>query len=82
MIKNKDRYPDAEWLPESEVRVIGDMGGVPLVLVGFEVGFEAGQKMPLVARSRTDNPETEELSATPLYELMKAQDPISITESF
>lgn len=80
MITNKDRFPDVDFLPESEIRQIGTIGGFPLVLVGFETGFAEGQKNPIVARSYSSDPTSEDLFATPLVELMTSQDPIAITE--
>lgn len=80
MITNKDRYPGADWLPADKVRQVGTIGGMPLVLVGFDVTAEADQKMPLVARSYASEPTSEELFATPLEEMMSSQDIIEITE--
>lgn len=81
MIRNKDRYPDAEWLPESKQRVIGTVGSSNLVLLGFEPGFTAGQKMPLIATSSASDFLAEDLHAAPLSSLLTmVQDPVNITE--
>lgn len=65
-VSNSDRFPDVDFLPPDQFKVIGDVEGTPLVLIGREQGTEA----PVVARSRTDDPTTESLFAVPLYELM------------
>ena len=80
-ITNRDRHPYVDWVSDEEIRKIGDIGGIPLVLVGFEDGLE-GRKSPVVAHSYSSDPLTEELHAIPIYELMNAQDPITITEGF
>lgn len=80
-ITNRERHPYVDWVSDEEIRKIGDIGGIPLVLLGFEDGLE-GKKSPVVARSYASNPLTEELFAIPIYELMNSQDPITITEEF
>jgi hypothetical protein len=65
-VSNRDRFPDVEFLPDAEIRAIGDVEGITLVLVGREQGSNA----PVVARAYTDNPTSEDLHAVPLYELM------------
>lgn len=66
-IINRDRYPDVDFLPDSEIKPIGTCEGVRLVLVGKEQGTNAD----VVAKSYSDefSPD-EELHATPLYELL------------
>ncbi len=72
-ISNKDRYPDIDFLSESEIRVIGDIGGIPLVLLGFE----QGTKSPVVSKD-----DEKDYFATPLYELIShSQDPVNIYEN-
>lgn len=80
MITNKDRYPEAKWLSDEQIRQVGTIGGMPLVLVGFDVTGEADQKMPLVSRSYASDPTSEELFASPLEEMLKSQEEIAITE--
>lgn len=80
MITNKDRYPEAKFLPDDKVRQVGTIGGMPLVLVGYDVTGEADQKMPLVSRSYASDPTSEDLFATPLEEMLKSQEVITITE--
>jgi hypothetical protein len=65
-ITNRDRFPEVDFLPDSEIRAIGDVEGIKLVLVGRFQGVDA----PVVAKSYTDDPTTEELFAMPLYELL------------
>ena len=78
MIVNRDRFPDVDFLPEAEIRKIGTVGKTTLVLVGREQGTDA----PIVSRSYTADPTTEELFAFPLYTLLNGQDPIDIPEPF
>ncbi len=77
-IKNRDRFPDVDWLEPDEIKQIGEIGGTPLVLIGWEQGWGA----PIVSCAYTADPASEELFAVPLYELQgHSQDPISITGS-
>ncbi|MBW4692210.1 MAG: hypothetical protein KME27_10635 [Lyngbya sp. HA4199-MV5] len=74
-IKNRDRFPDVDFLPDDQIKPVGDVGGVTLVLVGKEQGSDA----PVVALSRTDDPASEELSPVSLESLLKfSQDPINL----
>lgn len=75
-IVNRDRFPDVDFLPDGQIKPIGDVGGVTLVLVGRE----QGSKADVVARAYTDKPATENLFAMPLYELLNhSQDPVNLT---
>ncbi|NJR38542.1 MAG: hypothetical protein HC781_06445 [Leptolyngbyaceae cyanobacterium CSU_1_4] len=65
-IRNRDRFPDVDFLANAEIRAIGEVEGITLVLVGKEQGSDA----PVVARAYTDNFTSEDLHAVPLYELM------------
>jgi hypothetical protein len=65
-IKNKNRFPNVDWLPVSEYEVIGQKGSCPLLLIGrIQVSGE-----PIVATQRTDDIETAELGASVLDELI------------
>lgn len=76
-IVNRDRFPDVDFLPDGEIKPVGDVGGVTLVLVGSEQGTDA----PVVAKAYTDKPTSEELFAVPLYELLnQSQDSISLPD--
>lgn len=67
MITNRERYPDVDFLPDSEIRPIGTCEGTRLVLVGKEQGTGAD----VVAKSYTaEFSPDEELHATPLNELI------------
>jgi hypothetical protein len=66
-IKNRDRFPDIDFLPEDEQRIIGDAEGIPLVLLGTEQGSED----MIVARSYSDNFRTEELQPVSVSELLR-----------
>ena len=78
-IGNKDRNPDVDFLPDSEIRPIGTIGNQILLLVGIEQGSDA----LVVARANsTDNYFLEKLFAIPLYELLShVQDPVSIDKT-
>ncbi len=65
-VSNRDRFPDVEFLPDAEIRAIGDVEGTTLVLVGKELGSDA----IVVSRAYTDDFISEDLHAVPLYELM------------
>jgi hypothetical protein len=66
-------------LPQHEIRVIGDVGGVPLVLVGYE---RNNPQSPIVARSTSGDPQTDTLFAVPLSDLMvHSREPVTISES-
>ena len=75
-IGNKDRNPDVDFLPDSEIHPIGTIGNQILLLVGVERGSNA----LVVARANSaDNYFSEKLFAIPLYELLgHVQDPVSI----
>lgn len=66
-IKNRNRFPEVKFLPESEQRIIGDVEGVPLVLLGIEEGTDD----QIVARSYSSDFKSEELHAVSLSELMR-----------
>ena len=66
MITNRDRFPDVDFLPPDQFKIIGDVEGTPLVLIGREQGSDA----LVVSRTHTDDPATENLFAVPLYELL------------
>ncbi len=73
-IKNKDNFDDVDFLPDTDVRVVGDVGGIPLVILGFE----QGTKSPVVSRLIEGK---DYYFAIPLYELMShSQDSINISE--
>lgn len=78
-IKNKDRYPDADWLPEQ--KSIGTIEGRTLLLIGYEYApplVPNKADYPLVAIDRGED----SLFATPLYELVShTQGKIDITEA-
>lgn len=71
-IKNKERYPDIDWLDEA--KSVGDIGGIPLVLIGHEQGTDE----PILARDiRNDY-----YAPVSLSELTgHCQEPIKITGS-
>jgi hypothetical protein len=74
-ITNRDRYPNVEFLPDSEIKPVGDVGGTTLV----KVGTEEGTDVMVVARSYSQDPTTEDLFAVPLYELLNhSPDPVTI----
>jgi hypothetical protein len=74
-ITNKSRYLEVDFLPESEIRQIGDVGGTPLVILGFE----KGTKTPIISKDI----DGENYHAMPVYELIShSQEPINITERF
>ena len=66
MITNKDRFPEVDFLPDPEIRIIGLVGSDKLAIVGFEQGTDS----PVVAYARTNKPAKERLFAIPLYELL------------
>ncbi|HEY9781840.1 MAG TPA: hypothetical protein V6D09_17085 [Leptolyngbyaceae cyanobacterium] len=66
MITNRDRFPDVNFLEPNDFKIIGDVEGTPLVLIGREQGSDA----LVVSRTHTDDPKTENLFAVPLYELL------------
>jgi hypothetical protein len=73
-IKNKDSYPDCDFFDEENMQVIGDVGGVPLILIGRERGTNA----MIVARD--DRPY---FHGTFLEELIAhTQDNVNINEEF
>lgn len=73
-IKNKHRHPDVDFLPESEVKIIGTIGGLNLVLLGKQQGTGAD----VVAHAYTEDFTSEELFAVPLGELLAhSQDKIT-----
>lgn len=65
-IINRDRFPDVDFLPPDQFKIVGDADGTPLVLIGTERGSDAA----VVSRSQTPDPATEDLFAVPLYELL------------
>lgn len=76
-VTNRDRFPDVDWL--TDIKQVGDVGGTPLVLIGYAPGVDADQKQPVVARAYTSDPSTEDLFAVPLYELLNhSPDPVNI----
>ena len=76
-IKNRDRFPNVDFLPLDQQKIIGDAEGIPLVLVGKEQGTDA----PVVAKTYTSDFTAEDLHAVPAYELLNhAQGSITITE--
>lgn len=76
-ITNRDRFPDVIFLKDDQVKVVGKVGGTTLVLVGTEQGSDS----PVVSRSYTKNPASEDLFAVPLYELMShSQDSVVIDQ--
>lgn len=68
-VKNRDRYPDTEFdfLPDDEIRVVGTWGGENIVLLGYEKGSDE----PIIGIGHTDDPASEDLSASPIYDLYK-----------
>jgi hypothetical protein len=73
-IRNKDSYPDSDFFDEEDMQVIGDVGGVPLILIGRERGTRA----MIVARD--DRPY---FHGTFLEELIAhTQDNVNINEEF
>lgn len=65
-ISNRDRHPDVDFLPDSQIVSIGDVEGDTLV----KVGVQRGTDDLVVARSYTSSPATEKLFAVPLSELL------------
>lgn len=77
-ITNRDRFPNVKFLPDSEIKPVGDVGGTTLV----QVGTEEGTDVMVVARSYSQDPTTEDLFAIPLYELLNHSfEPITINET-
>lgn len=77
-IANRERFPDVNFLPDSKIKIIGDVGGVKLALIGKEMGTDA----PVVSRCQSD-PTKERLFAIPLYELLThSTEPVNIPEKF
>lgn len=78
VIQNRDKFPNVKFVPDSEIKQVGDVGGVPLVKVGVEEGTE----VMVVARAYTSDPGTEDLFAVPLYQLLShSPDPVNIYET-
>lgn len=78
MIKNRDRFPNVDFLPDDQQRIIGDVEGVPLVLLGTEQGTED----QIVARSYSSDFKSEELHAVSLSELLRfTQGAININDN-
>lgn len=76
-IKNRDRYPEVNFLADSDIRFIGDIGGIKLVLLGKE----QGTNFAVVARCYSVDLKSEELFAIPLGELIAhSQESINITD--
>lgn len=71
--------PDVDFLPDSEIRPIGNIGGTRLVLLGKE----QGTNVAVVSRSyTTEFDPNEEFFAIPLYELIgHSQESVEITEN-
>ncbi|MCC5636305.1 hypothetical protein LC593_10635 [Nostoc sp. CHAB 5844] len=78
MITNKDRYIDVDFLPDNEIRPIGNIGDTRLVLLGKEQGTNTA----VVSRSYSvEFDPNEKFFAVPLYELIShSQEPIELTE--
>lgn len=66
-IKNRDRFPNVDFLAIDQQRVIGSVEGVPLVLLGTEQGTDD----QIVARSYSSDFKTEDLHAVSLSELQR-----------
>ncbi|MEC4815032.1 MAG: hypothetical protein SAK29_17395 [Scytonema sp. PMC 1069.18] len=79
-IKNRDRYPDTgfDFLPDDEIRIVGTWGGKNIVLLGYEKGSDE----PIISIGRTNDPASEDLSASPVHDLYKFgyHSPIEFTE--
>jgi hypothetical protein len=66
-IVNRDRFPDVNFLPDDEIKLIGSCEGVSLMLIGHEQGSDA----LVVAKSNSKKFNSkEQLYAIPLYELL------------
>lgn len=65
-ITNRDRYPGSEFVAAEQIKPFVEIDGTIYLLVGYEDG---DKDTPLVARQPTDG--SENLHATPLYELVK-----------
>lgn len=65
-VVNRDRYPDDEFLPQSKLRQVGFTEGEKLILVGYE----AGTKAAIVAKTTEENFKSADLVASYLYELV------------
>lgn len=65
-ITNRDRYPGSTFLSAAEIKPFVEVDSNIYLLVGYEDG---DKDTPLVARQPTDG--SEELHATPMYELLK-----------
>jgi hypothetical protein len=77
-ITNRDRFPDVDFLPDNQIKLVGSVGSTTLVLVGHEQGSDS----LVVAKSYAADPTKEDLFAVPLYELMShSQDAVNITDS-
>ncbi|MBD2159471.1 hypothetical protein H6F46_02065 [Limnothrix sp. FACHB-1083] len=78
-IVNRNHWePKADFLPHSERRVIGDVGGTPLLLVGYE---KNQSRSPMVARATSGNPQQDSLFAVPLSDLLvHSNEPVNIPE--
>ncbi|HEY9644382.1 MAG TPA: hypothetical protein V6C57_28060 [Coleofasciculaceae cyanobacterium] len=78
-IVNRDRFPEVDFLPESEFKVIGEAEGELLVLLGKEQGTGSA----IVATTDTPYFQNQDLQAVPLQSILKfAQGPVNITEKF
>jgi hypothetical protein len=66
MIANRDRFPNVDFLPPKEQRIIGSAEDIPLVLLGREQGTET----LIVALSYEEDFTKEKLQAVPVYELI------------
>ena len=78
IINRRHWEPKAEFLPPSEMRVIGDVGGTPLVLVGYEKNTS---RSPIVARSTSGDPQQNDLIAIPLSDLLAhSSEPVNVPE--
>jgi len=79
MITNRDRFPNVDFVPEEEIRPIGTVGGVRLVMLGKDQDTDS----IVVSRSYSEPFSTSEnFFAMPLYELLNhSQDPIDLTEN-
>ena len=75
MIREKERWNDVDFLPDSKIKIVGSIGGTPLALVGYS----KEEKEPVLSRCRTTNPSNEDLYPCYLHELMKSQDPINLS---
>ncbi|RCJ20154.1 hypothetical protein A6S26_05380 [Nostoc sp. ATCC 43529] len=79
MITNKNRMPDVDFLPDDEIRPIGNIGGTRLVLLGKEKGTDVA----VVSRSyASEFDPKEDFFAIPLYELIShSQERIELKEA-